>query len=288
MDSAEVRRRYGRVFEDVAEDYDRERRAYQDDLLDHAVALAGLSAGSRVLEVGCGTGLLTEQLVARGLQVRALDPGEEMIRVARRRVGPEAPVQFVIGTFEDADVSDGYDAVFCGAAWHWLDPTRSWRKAAEALRPGGRLCLMQDFGVSDPRVAREAELMDAVFQEAVPEFAARFPRPRDPEAVLAGARERQHDIGALWSWFTNYELADPSAAELFHDVRFKTRSLLVEQTPERFNAYFRTTSFFARMSPEQVARFEEGNRRAAAQLGGTLRYGALAGLVSGARVAPTG
>jgi SAM-dependent methyltransferase len=282
VDSAEVRRRYGRVFETVAEDYDRERRAYPDELVDRATA--DLADGDTVLEVGAGTGLLTEQLVARGLRVRALEPGPEMVRVARRRVGAEAPVQFDVGRFEDADVSAGYGAVFCASAWHWLDPARSWRTAHAALTPGGRLCLLQDFGVTDERVAESGAVMLAGFRRAAPELAERFPTPREAAEVIAGARERLDDISALWSWFSSYDLQDSSAAELFDDVRFETVLLVIEQTAEQFNAYFRTTSFHARLSADERERFEEINRRAADELGGMLRYANLAVLVSGRRV----
>jgi SAM-dependent methyltransferase len=284
VDSAEVRQRYGRVFDSVAEEYDRERRAYPDELVD--AAMSGLAEGASVLEVGCGTGLLTEQLAARGLHVRALDPGEEMVRVARRRLAGHGEVDFEVGRFEDADVSEGYAAVFSASAWHWLDPAVSWRRAWEALRPGGRLCLLQDFAVADERVAREAELLAAAFTRAAPEFAQMLPPPRDRQAVIGGAHERRGDISAVWSWLSNYDLRDPSAARLFDDVRTETMPLLIEQTAERFNAYFRTTSFYARLAPPQRDRLEDENRRVAEQLGGTIRYGALAAVVSARRAGP--
>ncbi len=284
MDSAEVRRRYGRVFESIAEDYDRERRALPEPLVDAAVAVCGLTPGARVLEVGCGTGLLTEQLANRGLHVRALDVGEDMIRVARRRLAGRDTVDFEVVRFEEAEVAGGgYAAVFSASAWHWLEPAVSWRRAAAALTPGGRLCLLQDLGVVDERAAADMELMTAALEYAAPELARRVPAPRDRETILAGVRERQADVSAVWSWLSQYDLRDGSAAELFEDVRIETLPLLIEQTAERFNAYFRTTSFHARLAPEQRERLEEGTRRAAEQLGGSLRHGLLATLVSARR-----
>ena len=140
MDSAEVRARYGQVFDSVAEEYDRERRSYPSELVDVALQLGGLVAGDTVLEVGCGTGLLTEQLVARGLHVHALDPGAEMVSRARRRVGEDAAVEFEIARFEEVSPAGGpFPALFSASAWHWLEPAVSWRRAREALAPGGRL-----------------------------------------------------------------------------------------------------------------------------------------------------
>lgn len=285
MDSAEVRQRYGQVFDSVAEEYDRERRSYPSELVDAALALGGLVAGDTVLEVGCGTGLLTEQLLARGLRVQALDPGAEMVSRARRRVGADAPVEFEIARFEEVSPAGGpFPALFSASAWHWLEPALSWRRAWEALAPGGRLCLLQDFGVADPRAARDTELLIAAFKRGAPELAAVWPPPRDPEAVLREARVHHGDVSAVWSHLTNYALEDPSAAGLFEDVRIDTVPLLIEQTADQFNAYFRTTSFHARLEPAQRDRLAGENRRAAEELGGVLRYGVLAVLVSARRI----
>jgi hypothetical protein len=87
----------------------------------------------------------------------------------------------------------------------------------------------------------------------------------------------------MWSCLTNYALLDPSAPELFEDVRIDTVPLLIEQTADQFNAYFRTTSFHARLESAQRDRLAAENRRVAAELGGVLRYGALAVLVSARR-----
>src|SRR5215204_1404982 len=74
----------GLSFEEVAEEYDRVRPGYPDELLETALELAGLGPGSPVLEVGPGTGKLTRLLVDRGLAVDAVEPGAEMAVVARR------------------------------------------------------------------------------------------------------------------------------------------------------------------------------------------------------------
>jgi hypothetical protein len=51
-------RRYGRVFDEVAEDYDRRRLTYPDVLVDRACEGAGIGRGAAVLEIRCGTGQL--------------------------------------------------------------------------------------------------------------------------------------------------------------------------------------------------------------------------------------
>src|SRR5688500_15806174 len=101
MPSLEPERPLGEGFDTVAEDYDEVRSGYPGTLVDAARAHGGIGEGARVVEVGCGTGKLTELLVARGRRVDAVDPGARMIEVARRRVGKSPLVRFHVARFED-------------------------------------------------------------------------------------------------------------------------------------------------------------------------------------------
>jgi ubiquinone/menaquinone biosynthesis C-methylase UbiE len=65
-------RRYGKVFDEIAAEYDRRRPTYPDELIDQACQVAGIGSGDHVLEVGCGSGQLTRSLVARGLHAMPL------------------------------------------------------------------------------------------------------------------------------------------------------------------------------------------------------------------------
>ena len=69
------RRHQRTLFDDAAELYDASRRGYPEEIVEFMVATAGLEAGSAVLEVGCGTGQLTEQLARDDFTVTAIDRG---------------------------------------------------------------------------------------------------------------------------------------------------------------------------------------------------------------------
>ena len=131
VSSGESVRRFGQVFDDVAAAYDEVRPSYPAALVDAAMARGSLGAGSRVLEVGCGTGKLTELLVGRGLSIDAVDPGPNMIQAAQTRIGASDRVRFHLGTFEEVDLPvEAFAALFCATAFHWLDPAIAWSKAA--------------------------------------------------------------------------------------------------------------------------------------------------------------
>ena len=77
------RRHLGRVFNEVAELYDRVRPTYPDELFADLATVTGIDVGSAVLEVGCGTGRATRSLAALGYVVTAVEPGTDMAALAR-------------------------------------------------------------------------------------------------------------------------------------------------------------------------------------------------------------
>ena len=92
---------------------------------------------TRVLDLGAGTGKLTEALIALDRDVIAVDPVEEMLEELEVRV-PGVPR--ILGTAEDIPVEDSsVDAVVAGQAWHWFQPERAVPEIARVLRPGGTL-----------------------------------------------------------------------------------------------------------------------------------------------------
>src|SRR5271156_2196758 len=95
-------RRYGKVFDGIAAEYDRHRPTYPDELVDQACRAAGIRSGDHVLEVGCGSGQLTRGLVAWGLHVTALEPGNSLMTLARQNLDGAGEVEFVNAQFEDA------------------------------------------------------------------------------------------------------------------------------------------------------------------------------------------
>jgi ubiquinone/menaquinone biosynthesis C-methylase UbiE len=139
-----VKRRHQRtLFDGVAQLYDDSRPGYPAEIVDFAVATAEAGAGSHVLEVGCGTGQLTEALVRYGFRLTAIDIGASMIDVARRRLAGSG-VGFQVSSFEDFTAAEAsVDLIVSGTAFHWIDPELKFRKPARLLRTGGWLALLE-------------------------------------------------------------------------------------------------------------------------------------------------
>ena len=162
-------RRRAESFGAEAERYDRSRPSYPEALID---AVTGPQpTGLEVLEVGAGTGIASRLLLDRGVTLVAVEPDARMAELARRR---GAAVE--VSTFEGWDPAGRtFDVVTAGQAWHWVDPVAGARKAAEVLRPGGRLAVFWNVG----RPAADAA-------SAVDEVYARLAPDAEPYSVQLG------------------------------------------------------------------------------------------------------
>ena len=177
------KRRYQRaLFDGIAERYEAARPGYPAHVVDSVVAAAGLGPGAAVLEVGCGTGQLTERLARPGFRVTAIDIGASMIAAARRRVTSE-DVSFQVTSFEDLDAADAsFGLLISSAAFHWVDPEIAFTKSARLLRPGGWLALLgAEEHYDDPLGAA----LDVLWAAHGDTGGAWERRPSAPEAVAA-------------------------------------------------------------------------------------------------------
>jgi SAM-dependent methyltransferase len=277
-------RRYGKVFDEIAVEYDRHRPTYPDELVDQACRVAGIGIGDHVLEVGCGSGQLTCSLLARGLHVTALEPGKSLIALARQNLEGAGEVEFMNADFEDALLPrEQFQAVFSASAFHWVDPKVSWQRAADVLVPGGTLALVQYGGLQEPRSKRDQEASLAAMRKVAPDIAANWPTYRDLDATLAGMEQRSSNISAVWAWFGSYDIAQDYAGPLFGDVQVAVMPRLIEHTPDELNAIVRTMSFYARLSPGQRQALEREYEAIYERIGRPIRASLVTALVTARR-----
>ena len=100
--------------------------------------LTGVAADATVVDVGCGTGRVTAQLVELVPQGRVLafDASPAMVELARARLGNRAEVW--CQDVASLELAEPVDVVVSNAVLHWVtDHERMWRVLAAALRPGG-------------------------------------------------------------------------------------------------------------------------------------------------------
>jgi SAM-dependent methyltransferase len=142
-----------RTFDEVAELYARARASYPPEVVDDVLELGGLRRGSRIVEIGCGTGQATADLARRGLEITCVELGARLAEVARRELASFPSVRVVTADFERWQADEApYDGVVAFTAFHWLDPQTRYERAASVLRRGGALAVVKAGQVDPPGV----------------------------------------------------------------------------------------------------------------------------------------
>ncbi|MGH9104190.1 MAG: class I SAM-dependent methyltransferase [Acidimicrobiales bacterium] len=201
------------------ERYDRSRPSYPQAMID---AILAASPGLDVLDVGVGTGIAARQFQAAGARVLGVDVDARMADFARRH-GTEVEV----GAFEGWE-PDGrsFDLVIAGQTWHWIDPVAGAAKAAQALRPGGRLAVF--WNAFEPPPALAAATAE-VYRQAMPTRPAGSSRARSAadgySLMAAKAAEGIRQTG---------DFAEPEEWR-FHWQRCYTRDEWLDQLPTSGN-----------------------------------------------------
>jgi SAM-dependent methyltransferase len=160
----------------VASAYGGLRPRYPDDAVRWALGPAASGAagdediaGLRVVDLGAGTGILTELLIRLGADVTAVEPDESMRAEFRRRL-PSA--RLLAGSAEEMPLPAGSaDAVLCGQALHWFNLELALPEIARVLVPGGVLAGL--WNNDDDRVEWVAGLHAAAEGNASPGLSVR-------------------------------------------------------------------------------------------------------------------
>jgi SAM-dependent methyltransferase len=162
--------------------YDRTRPTYPQVLIDRILDEA---PGHEVLDVGIGTGVSARPFRAAGRHVLGIEPDERMAAFARAH-----GFDVEVSTFEDWNPAGRrFDLIVAGTTWHWVDPDAGAAKAAELLRPGGRLAVFWNVQQPPPELAHAfAEVYRGVLPGTP--FAA---GTADPLASYGGIFDRAAD-----------------------------------------------------------------------------------------------
>lgn len=135
------------------------------------IGAAGLAPGRTALEIGCGTGLFTEQFAAAGAHLVAVDISPDLLAKARERRLPAERVRFEERRFESLERTDsafgswaagGFDAVIGSSVLHHLDIPTAIETCRRLLAPGGRIAF------AEPNLLNPQVWMERTFRSWFP------------------------------------------------------------------------------------------------------------------------
>ena len=130
-------------FSNRVADYVRYRPDYPRGILAILEAETGLSADSRIADVGSGTGISAELFLAHGNVVDAVEPNADMRAAAEATLAQYPRFHSVVGTAEATTLADNsVDYVVAAQAFHWLDAQATRREFARILRADGWVVLI--------------------------------------------------------------------------------------------------------------------------------------------------
>ncbi|MBI4815687.1 MAG: class I SAM-dependent methyltransferase [Deltaproteobacteria bacterium] len=124
----------------TASDYATHRPDFPESVWER-VGLRGWLQGTRVIDLGTGTGAVARALAGRGMDVLGLDVSAAMVQAAEARARGSA--QFRVARAEATGAADeSVDLVTAGQCWWWFDTAATLAEVRRVLRRGGRLLIM--------------------------------------------------------------------------------------------------------------------------------------------------
>jgi SAM-dependent methyltransferase len=144
-----------RRFRGAARHYIAGRPAYSPRLIRHVAQMIGLTPGHRVLDLGCGPGVLAAAFAPLAGEVLAMDPEPEMLRVAQQEFGAEyagtGRIRFVQGGSSDLSPALGsFRLVTMGRSFHWMDRAETLRRLDTMIDADGAVALFDSTHCNVP------------------------------------------------------------------------------------------------------------------------------------------
>jgi trans-aconitate methyltransferase len=229
-------RQRAQTFNSNAAIYDDVRPGYPDQLYRDIQEYANITEATRILEIGAGNGIATHEMARHwSAKITAIEPGADLLAIARQRCRQFPTVQFVQTTFEEYGTSKQFDVITSATAFHWVDPTVKRTKPATLLNDHGVLAVFwNNFFRSD----------DGVFDKIDAAYTRDHP-------TLSGGRDIRQAIREKLQTRIDELQSIPS----FQHVQHKEYIFTFPLTTDGYLKLLRTFSPNAICSPDDIAPF---------------------------------
>ncbi len=160
------RKELGATFDTEASKYDKMRPGYADELFQAIFEYVKIGEGSRVAEVGSGSGQATLPVLKTGCELTSIEYGENFSRILMEKFGGYKGFKVITGKFEDVDLEDdAYDLIFSATAFHWVPEEIGYPKVYSALKSGGAFARFANRPRNSQNAHELAAEIDALYEE---------------------------------------------------------------------------------------------------------------------------
>ena len=173
-----------RLFKGTVDYYLKFRTVYPNSLIERVAQLCNLSSTARVLDLGCGPGILVRAFAPLCGQVIGVDPEPRMIEAAKQYVIEcGGKVDFICASAHELSADIGtFSLVTIGRAFHWMDRKATLEMLNSMVDPLGAVVLFRDPAVELPENAWRTAF-DAIFAQFASTRAARMGAEKLDKAV---------------------------------------------------------------------------------------------------------
>ena len=238
-----------RKFDEDPAAYDRYRPGYPQELFRDVAAYSGIRAGSRLLEIGIGTGQATAPFLQIGAVVTAAELGEELAAYAAKKFRTCENVRIVCGDYMELPFAENsFELCYSATAFHWLPQEQALAKVLRELKPGGALAIFRNY----PFVRRESDPTNLASSSVYEAF-----RPTNKTFTERSEADAQPFLTAL-------------RQVGFADVQLRLYRRVRTLPTEPYIGLLNTYSDHRALEAETRAAFEKAMREALERVGGVV------------------
>ena len=146
-------------FDSIYKIYDKVRPGYPSEMFDDIFKYKNVGFGSRVFEIGIGTGKATQPFVDKQCQIASVEPGKKMARYMQKKYIDYIDFSCYNFTFEKyMGMNNTFDMIYSGTAFHRIDEQQGYEKVFKLLKSKGafvRFAYHAGEDITRPELARE-------------------------------------------------------------------------------------------------------------------------------------
>ncbi len=126
--------------------YDSSRKGYSNKIFSDIIKESKINKKSRILDIGCGSGLSTIPLGKIGYKITGIDTSKNLIDLAKENSKQYKNINYTLGSFENSKLrKDQFNLLISGQAFHWLDKKTKYKKCFNILKKDGFLAIFGKF-----------------------------------------------------------------------------------------------------------------------------------------------